>query len=491
LDAPLRIALFWSGPLLGLLLSLRPVENFDLGYILRLGEWIAAKGIPTTDPFSFPGEGQPWALEQWLGPLAFWKVWSLAGLEGLILCKALVVALTLALAGRVALRTSGSPQAAALATLLAAVGGAARFNAQPFVFSFLGFSAVLWAIVEVRRGARAPLLLLPPLFGLWVHVHPGYLSALALLGLAVLGGLAESLLTDPPLFDRRFTTRSAAGLGVALAASFAAGAGSLALFHPLGLAPLANVLRIFFSTTIRDNISEFAPLWRSYAIDAPLLLLFAGPSVGFLVARRRLPASLLILQLFFAFSALRVGRLLFEASLAAVPVLAPALAEAASALRQRGAIRQASPAAARALAGLTVGAALVAGAVHLPVARRLDWPEGFYPRGCYSWIDAQGLSPRGFNDLWFGASFIFHFAPRRKTFIDNRSFYSDRFFTEEYGPIKLARPGWQQIAKRWGIDWYLLVPGRFRALHAALQQDPGMRLGYADPYCAIYVKKPQ
>jgi hypothetical protein len=376
-----------------------------------------------------------------------------------------------------------------LAILLAAVGGAARFNVQPFVFSFLGFALVLWAIVEARRGGRAPLLLLPPLFALWVHVHPGYLSALALLGVAALGGLAEALLTDPPLFDRRFTPQGVAALGVALAASLAAGAASLALVHPLGLAPLANVLRIFFSTTTRDSIAEYAPLWRSYALDAPLLLLFAGPSLGWLVARRRIPSSLLLVQLFFAFSALRVGRLLFEAALASAPVLAAALAEAASALRQRGALRPASSAVSRALAALTLGAALVAAAVHLPAARRLDWPEALYPRACYAWIDAQGLSPRGFNDLWFGGSFIFHFAPRRKTFIDNRSFYSDRFFTEEYGAIKLARPGWQQVATRWGIDWYLLVPGRFRALHTALQQEPGMRLGYADPYCAVYVKQ--
>jgi len=65
-------ALAAAPALLAFALALRPIDNWDIGFILRIGERVATSGIPVTDPFSFPGIGKPWALEQWLGPLVFW-----------------------------------------------------------------------------------------------------------------------------------------------------------------------------------------------------------------------------------------------------------------------------------------------------------------------------------------------------------------------------------------------------------------------------------
>lgn len=484
-------ALLVCAPLLAFVLSLRPVDNFDLGFNLRIGEHVARAGIPVTDPFSYPGEGKPWALEQWLGPLAFWEVFERGGIVAVIVAKALVAALAIALVAAAALRavrgeegdhaalagsgaraapaiSAGEVTLAAVASLLAAVAAEPRFLAQPNVLSLLGVAAVVLAVQ-----GRAPLWLVP-LFALWPHVHPGYLTGLAALGAAALADLSV----------RRVRT---ALVGLACAAACAA---SLAIFHPLHLAPLWHVLAIFGSPSIRASIAEFAPLWRSYSIGAPLLALALLPPAGWLAARR-LPRRHVLLWALFVFSALRVGRLVGDAALVLAPVFADSLAHALRALRPRleGLARLATPGR---LAALPIAAAAIAAAGHAldPASRPLDWPGMYLPRECYAFLDAHPMPPRGFNDLWFGGSFIFHFDGRRKTFIDGRSFYSDEFFRDEYLPIRNAQPGWEKVAARWGVEWFLLYPTRFAALQRALRSQPDRyALVHQDAQCVVFRKR--
>jgi hypothetical protein len=460
----LRLFALAAAPaLLAFVLALRPVENWDLGFILRIGERVARSGIPVTDPFSFPGEGQPWALEQWLGPLLFWKVFAASGIAGLIVFKALLCAAAVLLAFIAARAASESDVSASFAGLLCAAAGSARFNAQPNVLTTLGVAA---AAVLLQRAPLA----LPALFALWVHVHPGYLSGLVLV-CAVSAGAAADV--------RPFKLRAALRwLSLPLLCA-AAGVGSLALFHPLRLQPLWSVLRIFSSPVSRAAITEYAPLGSSYPVTAPVLALLVVPPLGWLLARRRPPLALAAAYLAFAIGELRVGRLVAEASIVLAPAWAHAVAQALASLREKGRIRALD------LAWLPPLAALAGAAAHLPV--ELTWPEALYPRSCYRWIDTHPLPPRGFNDLWFGGSFIFHFDGRRKVFIDGRSFYSDDFFVNEYLPIRNAAPDWQEIARKWGIEWFLLVPGRFAKLHGELRRS-GYRIGYRDPYCSVYVR---
>jgi|GEM_PF-1451835 len=502
------LALF-PAPLLAFVLALRPVENFDLGFILRLGEWVQLHGIPVTDPFSFPGEGKQWVVEQWLGPLVFWQVYAHAGLAALLVFKALVIAAAFALVYLAAREACGNGVLAALAGLLGAAAGAVRFNAQPFVFSFLGTAAISLALHRLRaRRSFWPLAALPPIFALWPHVHPGYLSGLALLGAFTAGALLEALLfrarpaglgaAGPAASAAadslavaesaaRFRLEEAVLLGLVTAACAGAAALSLALFHPLGLAPLVRVLDIFSSDLNRQNISEYAPLWRSYQIDAPMLVLALLPPLSWALTFRRLSLPLAAAHLLFVVSAARVGRLVTDSAIVLAPIWAYSMLLVLQALS--GSLvrlaKLATPGRLLALPLLLCLAAAAGPLSHLD----LDWPEAYDPRSCYAWIDAHDLPPRQFNDLWFGGSFILHLAPGRKTFIDGRSFYSDQFFRDDYLPIRNAAPGWQRVAERWGIEWFLLRPDRFRGLHEALRKDPRYQLVHSEAQCTIYATR--
>jgi hypothetical protein len=255
---------------------------------------------------------------------------------------------------------------------------------------------------------------------------------------------------------------------------------------------LLRVWHIFSSKLYRQNIVELQPLWRSYGLDAPTLLLFAFPLAVAAARRRDLSLAALLPLALFAVSALRVGRLVSEAAIVAAPCFAEALAQAQAALAETGRIERL-----RALlrpprlAAATVAATAVAlsACAAEGYGRNLGWLDSSYPRSCYEWIDAHELPPRGFNDLWFGGTFIFHFFPRRQVFVDGRIVFSDDFFEHSYLPIKNAEPGWKDAAARWGLRWFLLHPSRFARLHRALRQDPDFRLVHEEENCSVYVDR--
>jgi hypothetical protein len=445
-------------------LSLRPVTDFDLGFHLRTGEWILQHGIPVVDPFSFTQEGKPWYLEQWLGATAFWLVFRAVGLAGLIVVKAAVVGAAFALTAAAAGVAARSAPLGALAAMLAAAAAEPRFNTQPFVFSFLLLGSTAWALGRARGRFW-----LVPLFALWPHVHVGWLYGVAFCGAWAVGAAIEERSPRPLLLPL---------------ACGAAAAASLVVLHPVGTGVLARVWHIYRSDFYRANINELKPLGESYPLTAPILLLFAVPPLAALFRPRKAALRWLLPQLLFAWSAVRVGRLLSEASIAAAPALAASLAVLLEETREQTG-RLARLARPPVVAASLALAALAAVALHLKQVPALDWMDESYPRSCYRWLDAHEQG-RGFNDMVYGGTFIFHFFPRRKVYIDGRTNYLEDFFQRSYFLIKNAEPGWKEEARRWDLRWFLLHPLRFARLHAALRNDPGFRLAHQEPNCAIY-----
>ena len=90
--------------------------------------------------------------------------------------------------------------------------------------------------------------------------------------------------------------------------------------------------------------------------------------------------------------------------------------------------------------------------------------------------------------MWFGGTFIHHFFPRRKVFIDGRTVYERKFFLGDYARIKMARPGWEDVIEKWNIKWFLLTENRFARLHWALNNHPDWELTRLDGNCVIFEK---
>jgi hypothetical protein len=173
-------------------LSTGRLVALDTYFDLYAGRFVAAHGLPATDPFTVAGHGRAWVDQQWLAHLAYYGAWRLGGYALLGALAALLVGSAFALVAALARRRGAGPGATALTVALAALAGvpAAIVWAQDFAYPL--FAATLWLLVTA--GPRRRLLLLP-LLVLWANLHGSVLVGCALAtcaaGLAVGRSLAR------------------------------------------------------------------------------------------------------------------------------------------------------------------------------------------------------------------------------------------------------------------------------------------------------------
>ena len=177
-------------------MAVRETLDPDMWWHLRTGEYILQNGIPVQDVFSFTVPQNAWVTHEWLSQVIMWLVYLVAGLPGLILFFAALIALTFWL---LYLVCPGRPYLAAFVVLLAAITSAIVWGVRPQIFNML-LTAVFVLIVErVKDGqwrVRA-LWWLPLLMLVWANLHSGYLLGVVLLGTYAVGDFAQHWLATP------------------------------------------------------------------------------------------------------------------------------------------------------------------------------------------------------------------------------------------------------------------------------------------------------
>jgi tetratricopeptide (TPR) repeat protein len=268
-------------------LALQPLWATDLGWQLRLGRDLLARGVPAgiphADTLSWSAPGAPWIELRWLWALGLALVERAGGYAAISFASAALVTLAFALAAASALGRDARAAWTAPVTLAAALASQQRFLARPETFTFVAVAAFLLVLhrgVPRRPGARW---LLPALQVVWVNAHTLFALGPVLVAAWVAAGLLE----------RRGTFRRDAGL---LAAVLAA-----CLVNPYGFGALSFAWLVWtelHAPIVRGAIRELAGPF-AIAGDFTNLRWFTGllaavPLVALAVwaRRRRLDAFL-------------------------------------------------------------------------------------------------------------------------------------------------------------------------------------------------------
>ena len=143
--------------------AIEQVYNYDIWWHLRSGEWILdSGGIPTTDPFSFSTFGSYWANTAWFSGLLFAIIEKYAGLDLLILFKALLIAAGSGGIFIFLIRRGVNPYLAAFVIVYAVVVARFSFLLRPMVFMFPFATALLWLLSgPASRKEKISFLLVP------------------------------------------------------------------------------------------------------------------------------------------------------------------------------------------------------------------------------------------------------------------------------------------------------------------------------------------
>lgn len=298
-------------------LALQPLWATDLGWQLRLGRDLLARGVPAgiprVDTLSWSAPGAPWIELRWLWAMGIALLERAGGYAAISYAAAALVTLAFLLLAVTAFGRGARAAWVAPVTLAAALASQQRFLARPETFTFVAVAAfvlVLHRVVPRRPGARW---LLPVFQVAWVNAHTLFALGPVLVAAWVASGALERRGTF-----RRDATVLAATLAACLVNPYGPGSLSFAwlvwtelhapivrgaireLAGPFAIAGDFTNLRWFTGLLVAVPLVALLAWWRTRRLDAFLTLstaiglglalasvrnlpLFALPAVPFLV----------------------------------------------------------------------------------------------------------------------------------------------------------------------------------------------------------------
>ena len=489
------------------LAGIRTLTEFDLGWLLATGRWIAHhRQIPSTDVFSYTAQGQPWIYP--IGSsLIFYAAWLVGGYALITWLGAAACAATTALLLRRGSVISG------LLAIMAVPLIAVRTRPRADMFTVLLFAAFLALLWRYHRTGRSPLWLLPLLMVAWVNLHLGFVVGLALIAGYVLTETTEMVWPGrrKPALDR--LRRCWPWLIAVLGAT---------LVNPWGWEIYAALLRQ--ERAMADQL-QWIPEWGSVPLSWTimstglslrdpggaffLMLLITAAAVPIAVLRKQLGAAAFLSGA----SLLAVRYIRFEALFGIVTVIvgADVLSSALNALQKK--IRNARFETARCGAALTVGAASLA--VALACLRSADLVSDrsylastdlgafgmglswWFPERAATFLERENIPAQIFNTYNEGGYFTWRLGSKYLDYVDGRAI--------PFGPELVKRnsellatspesPEWQREAEHYNINAILVPLGRYNGLHLfpMLRQFCGSEDWppvYLDEVSAVFVRR--
>jgi hypothetical protein len=468
LPSPVAIfVLALGGALLAVTVS-KGVQDADYFWHVTAGQLIAETGsVPSTDPFSFTWQGQPWTPHEWLSEFLIYQLTQALGQSGALvvfgLVSAAIAVVMVAMVTRLGVGLRALVPPAALMGLVMAP----YLTLRPQALSWLLIAGLIWFLAELRPERAARSLLLIPAFILWANLHGLYVIGLGIVAVYLIFTLLGRTAMRPAW---RWVAVAAAGCVVA---GMATPAGPVGLLYPLryveggdwGLA----------------HIQE----WQSPDFHAPAhwpflaLIVAAGLNGG-----RNTPGWLVALSW--------IGIVLGLVALRNVPIAAvltfPTLALGIDdRLRARLARRSARPMPPSVALGRRVLELATAAFVAL-AALIIFAPHGLgeggerkvaakYPVEAVDWLEANHPATNVLAEYGWGGYVIHELYPLGgRVFVDGRNDMYDQQILEDYDAIKAAAPGWEDLAASYGVEALLLQPT------AAVTRGPAASAGWCEAY---------
>ena len=451
----------------------------------RVGEYMLTSGhIPIrADVFSHTRYGQPIVSKEWLSELIFAIAGRQAGLYGLVVVAALLIATTFALLHRQISRETGNHAVAIFVALLAAWAACTHWLARPHAFSFL--FAALWCDVLRRfdRDASGPRLgiALAALTVLWVNLHSGYLAGFITLGVYWVGTAIELFLGRT---DRTRWLAARHKLKVLTVVIVLCGLASLV--NPNGYRLHLLNLQFLRSDYLTNWLAEYASS-NFHELDSRGFLVWLG--VTFLtlaIVRPRLSPTAGLMLIVWTYLALYVGRNIPLLAIFVAPILATALADASPAWARRLSNRLGETYA------VSRGGLLVAGIAVVAIAvwpRPTEMPPKKWPVAAVKYIQQHPEQFQGnmFNQYVWGG-YLLQALPEHRVFVDGRTDFYGESLIHQYDDTSALRTNWMQALDQYHVSWTLL-PTDHR-LNLALALLPSWQCVYSNEVATVFRKLP-
>gem|GEM_PF-1346815 len=486
---------------IGLVLAaaIYPASDPDLYIMLATGRYVAQTGhAPTVDIWSHTAYGQPWPFHEWLSSLLFYGLYLLWGIGGIVLFKALALALAFFLGLQIMRLRGASPFTALLTSALALLVLNHAFAERIQVISFAFFLLSLYLLELFRSGRIKKWIFLVStagMFVVWANMHLGYIIGLGLYGLTLIDGLHAGIKNK----EWGFLKWSAAAFLLALLATG---------LTPYGFGLTTDVLKLFtdpatkeFDIFIWKSVLEYQPLLspgfsrEPFVIYGLIWIAFSG--LGLLLNIKKTRLSEWLLYTVFVYQTFWVTRYLWFLVWLSFPFTAVNWQGAVDTISSKFKVQSLkfkvsdNVILALLILVILIGAGLFQrSGQHLWQRFKLDWrPRMNSERGVEFLKQHRGES-RVFNDFDIGGYLLWKEVP---VFVDGRitPYMNTQVMQDQFRIFG----GQLQLLDKYQIDWIFLPyslsgqVAQFEAFNRYLIDSRNWALVFWDDACLIYVRK--
>jgi hypothetical protein len=467
----------------------------DTAWHIGAGRYILETGtIPDTGIYSYTAAKMPWMAHEWLTELIFAIIHKMAGLNGIVVLTALIIAFTMSIFYGFLLSRGTNTVLALVLTVAVILTTGVHWLARPHIISML--FTLLWymALENYRlRGARQ-IYLLPVLTILWVNLHGGFMAGLLLVAVYWLGILAEFLFSKDAKekTDQKNHLRVYGKVGLLAVAS--------ALVNPQGYQAILFPFRIMGQKLNVGRINEWlSPNFHGF-LPYEYMLLALIIVLGFsLVKFGFIEAGIVILWTHLSLYSVRYGPIF---GLLVTPVIAVRLERLMKEGTGRGnrllkgayALSERLQTISGSLKGhaMPILAVIFVIVITLQGGRLMGMPllenefdKKKMPVDAVEFAEKNGIQGRVFNTYHFGGYLIYKGFPKGGVFVDGRADMYDEFLKNYFNVVDL-KPEWKDILARFDIDWMLISANS--PLSVLLLETGKWNLVYADKVANVFVR---
>lgn len=482
--------------ILGITLSLFPIQDYDIWFHLATGRYIIENlTVPHYDLFSHTAPSARWITHEWLTEVIFFVIFHVSGINGLIILKVTIMCLIAAGLYLLAIRLACSPEVSLAISSVCMFMITFRAFVRPHILTELFMVLLLVIVYGFPQWTRKHgIIFIPILMLIWSNLHSGVLLGYIVL-CVILGScsLKQGSFCSGPSLPAKTT-------------------GYLLLFS--GLAMLCNPNHIegllypilfiedpFFFKVISELQPILAPEYAGADFLIATWILIAIWLLTFVFSKKRFCIDELMLFGIWIFWAFKANRNVPLLAICTVPAI----------LRRLGSIRL--PARffsfriVRISAALVIYFALIV-TIHRNISlgvnlakdgyRKPGWGLASlkYPQGAAQFLNHVSFPGTMFNDFSFGGYLIWACQPLHPVFIDGRlDVYPSELF-DDYAGVFRGTVKVDELVSRYNIDHFVIAyPSRdstgVSALHQELSSSGKWTLIYWDDNSLIYAAQNQ
>lgn len=476
----------------------------DYWWHIKAGEIMSqTHRLITIEPFAYTRAGAPYiSTHEWLAQVAMYKIYDIAGVNGQIFWRSLLVAAAFTVILLIDRQTIWPN---VFVVLWAAYSNRPSFMDRPQLFTYVFFACFLWAACYYLRRAekekressywqnwrRYFIASLIGLQVLWVNTH----GAAAVFGIAIIAALIGQRILEwsvsTSLDSRAAASKELRYLGIVLLALAAAGFVSPNLWHTF------EDLFVYTHDQTLALVREWQPRGAgSYALELGPFWLIAAASLWLGTRHRFFSILLLAVTGFLSFQAYRHG-IMFILSALGLSMYQLSLSPRYQAALNY--LTAGKPWATIASVLVLLGLAWQGHAHDISELQR----EGYSGYGAapiaqdaYNFLDKANVQGRMFNTYAIGDYLLFRGYPNRQVYVDGRNIDHGYDFLYRTGAAGFNPDVWKQLEDKYHFTYavieYTLAPGAKPEdglpYVAHLNRNPAWKLVYVDDWIAVYVK---